>query len=642
MMKKSILTLIPALAALFALAACTQDDPISPTGGVEGASPLHFTASIGPATRATTDNEWNGETVQVQIVDNYTSGTPQWDNSTQQTYTVTSGGTMTKSDGTKDAFWQATNEVKAIRAWYDADNSSTTLSDDHSVKTDQSGDGYTQSDFLFAQRIAEFTELREKDIDMTFYHQVAKVKVNILKGDETPTGLSVTGLTIGGIATSGTFIAPALGGTTTTPLGTWNATGENQNITPHAGTATGGNTLAAYEALVIPQTVSGNTRLFTIAANGYSDFVYTPTEAITWQSGMEYTYNITIKGSGLEVSTSQRIGWDTGSTGSGSVNLDGYEYDSSTNTFKVSNANGLKIVAAVVEWGQSDINITLTEDITLTDEWTPIGSASTPYTGTFDGGEHTITGLVVKGEDYAGLFGYVGINGKVQNLRLEDVQVSGSSNVGAVAGANVGGAIENCTVSGTVTGSSNNIGGIVGFAKGSLDNPIGSIAALACISACDVIATGSGDVNAGGIIGANLLTGNNSISIIACCMTGDVTAANGTNVGGLAGYNEGEIHSSYQTGGKVTGTGDNVGAIVGENSLTIADCYWNGEVSTEKGIGYDKNPQNTSIDFVDNTNCTWSDAKDGMNGKTLSSLYNWNWEISDDPLLPLKLVRTSN
>lgn len=318
-----LLQFLPAacLATTLLLAACTQDDLSSPTGGVEEASPLHFAASIGPATRATTDGSWEGtEYLQVQIVDNYTSGTPQWDNSTQQTYTVTGGGAMNKTRG-EDAYWQANGEVKAIRAWYDADNSSTTtLSADHSVKTDQSGDGYTQSDFLFAQRIAEFTELREKDIDMTFYHQVAKVKVNILKGDETPTGLSsITRLTIGGIATSGTFTAPALD--SATPLGTWNATGEKQSITPHAVTTTGDNTLATYEALIIPQTVNGNTQLFTISANGYSDFVYTPTEAIEWQSGMEYTYDITIKGSELEVSTSQSIGWNTGSTGSGSVTL---------------------------------------------------------------------------------------------------------------------------------------------------------------------------------------------------------------------------------------------------------------------------------------------------------------------------------
>ena len=303
---------------------------------------MHFTASIGPATRATTDNVWNGETVQVQIVDNYTSGTPQWDNSTQQTYTVASGGVMTKIDET-DAFWQANDEVKAIRAWYDADNSSaTTLSDDHSVMTDQSGDGYAQSDFLFAQQTAKYPN-DNSSVSLSFYHQVAKVKVNILKGDETPAGLSVTGLTIGGIATSGTFTAPVLGGTTTTPLGTWSVTEQNQNITPHAVTATGDNTLATYEALVIPQTVSGNTRLFTIAATGYSDFVYTPTEEITWQPGMEYTYNITIKGSELEVSTSQSIGWTEGSTGSGSVTFIDITPSNENQTLELKNGDVVNI-----------------------------------------------------------------------------------------------------------------------------------------------------------------------------------------------------------------------------------------------------------------------------------------------------------
>ena len=304
---------------------------------------MHFTASIGPATRATTDGSWEGtERLQVQIVDNYTSGTPQWSDGTQQTYTVTVGGVMTKIDET-DAFWQANGEVKAIRAWYDADNSSaTTLSDDHSVMTDQSGDGYAQSDFLFAQQTAKYPN-GNSSVSLNFYHQVAKVNVNILKGDETPAGLSITGLTIGGIATSGTFTAPALGGTTTTPLGTWSVTEQNQNITPHAGTATGGNTLATYEALVIPQTVNGNTQLFTIAAIGYSDFVYTPTEEITWQPGMEYTYNITIKGSGLEVSTSQRIGWTEGSTGSGSVTFIDITPSNENQTLELKNGDVVNI-----------------------------------------------------------------------------------------------------------------------------------------------------------------------------------------------------------------------------------------------------------------------------------------------------------
>ena len=454
-----LLQFLPAacLATTLLLAACTQDDLSSPTGGVEEASPLHFAASIGPATRATTDNVWNGETVYVQIVDNYTSGTPQWDNSTQQTYTVTVGGVMTKIEGT-DAYWQANGEVKAIRAWYDADNSSaTTLSDDHSVKTDQSGDGYTQSDFLFAQRIAEFTELREKDIDMTFYHQVAKVKVNILKGDETPAGLSVTGLTIGGIATSGTFTAPALGGTMTTPLGTWSVTEQNQSITPHAGTATGDNTLAAYEALVIPQTVSGNTRLFTIAATGYSDFVYTPTEAIEWQSGMEYTYNITIKGSELEVSTSQRIGWTEGSTGSGSVTFIDITPSDENQTLELKNGDVVNInggetptagrfILNISPGNTATINL---NNINMQQEVSPL--APTNYAFTIDGGgslvfrlngENTIDGFT------AGISCPLAVAGST----AADISIIGPGTLN-IKGSNVYAGI----VTGSVTGSNKNI-----------------------------------------------------------------------------------------------------------------------------------------------------------------------------------------
>ena len=66
------------------------------------------------------------------------------------------------------------------------------------------------------------------------------------------------------------------------------------------------------------------------------------------------------------------------------------------------------------------LNCTLTADITLTGEWTPIGSDYWhQYTGTFDGGNHTISGLTVKGSDEnAGLFGYIGKDGgTVKNVQ---------------------------------------------------------------------------------------------------------------------------------------------------------------------------------------------------------------------------------
>ena len=68
-------------------------------------------------------------------------------------------------------------------------------------------------------------------------------------------------------------------------------------------------------------------------------------------------------------------------------------------------------VAELVNGGKTDINITLDKNIDLTGKgWTPIGTDyDNSYTGTFDGGGHTITGLTVTTNDeYAGLFGYLG------------------------------------------------------------------------------------------------------------------------------------------------------------------------------------------------------------------------------------------
>ena len=63
----------------------------------------------------------------------------------------------------------------------------------------------------------------------------------------------------------------------------------------------------------------------------------------------------------------------------------------------------------------------LTADIDLENQaWTPIGSESNQYTGTFDGGGHTISGLYINSEEtYAGLFGVVGEGGTVKELTVD-------------------------------------------------------------------------------------------------------------------------------------------------------------------------------------------------------------------------------
>lgn len=248
----------------------------------------------------------------------------------------------------------------------------------------------------------------------------------------------------------------------------------------------------------------------------------------------------------------------------------GYTDDGQGN-YTVTSAEGLKNIAKLVNDGNTGIDITLTGNITLTGDWTPIGtSISNAYKGTFDGGDHTITGLTVTGSDqYAGLFGYIDTGGKVKNVTLEDVKIesnNGRGCVGGVAGWSYGN-IENCSVSGSVSGSGMNgiAGGVVGFQVG------GSL------TGCSSSATVNAGNTAGGVAG----TTNNGATLTACYATGDVTVENdGTSnawAGGVVGSNGGGTLTACYAWGKVTGSGSGTiytGGVTGSNDLgTLTACY---------------------------------------------------------------------
>lgn len=312
---RHILYLLP---AAMLLASCTQDEVTDNGQGTLLAEPvpLQLTAAIGDAvtTRAgTVDGQWpaGGGTVYVQISEDEDG----LEAASVLAYSVDANGNLTPPEDVETIYWTHNDQTFYVRAWYAA--AQTTLPGTWEVQTDQSTDtNYEKSDFLYARQTADFST-GKSGVSLAFYHQVAKVKVNVLRGTDTPADItSVTSLTIKDVATSGTFSDLNFDGAT----GKWSAgSGQRQDITPHAGTATGDNMLATYEAIVIPQNNSYPNGLFTITAEGYNSFVYTPVPDITWESGREYTYNITIKGSGLEVTTGTITGWSTGGTGSGSV-----------------------------------------------------------------------------------------------------------------------------------------------------------------------------------------------------------------------------------------------------------------------------------------------------------------------------------
>lgn len=200
----------------------------------------------------------------------------------------------------------------------------------------------------------------------------------------------------------------------------------------------------------------------------------------------------------------------------------------------------------------------------------PIGSDETKFTGTFDGGGHTIDNFsysTIDGRN-VGLFGVVGKGGKVKNLGLTNVTIdSGTAqHTASLVGFNDGGIVRNCFSSGSVAGV-DMVGGLVGRSS------YGIVAES--YSACSV--------NANYYVGG--LVAKNYFSVITdCYTTGDVTATGGT-VGGLAGTNAGGVIANSYSIAQLDAAGDNVGGLAGASSGIIANCYTEGSVTGKVLVG---------------------------------------------------------
>ncbi|WP_273371813.1 PL29 family lyase N-terminal domain-containing protein [Alistipes megaguti] len=314
----------------------------------------------------------------------------------------------------------------------------------------------------------------------------------------------------------------------------------------------------------------------------------------------------------------------------------GYIYDSGTNTYMVHSVDGL---LAWNEVARSDLstNCTLEADINLTGkEWTPVGTFSS-YNGTFDGGNHTITGLTVNQPETnnVGLIGFLGSGGKVQNLTLERVNITGANYVGGVVGDNYYGIVTACNVSGSISGQSS-VGGVAGY------NYSGSV------TTCDYAGSISGQSNIGGVAGSNYgimtdcyamgdvsgtdssvggVVGSNTVGgIVTACYHASGSISGQSNVGGVAGQNDSSIVTAcYHASGSISGQ-SNVGGVVGYNSnSTVAACYWSDYTGNGIGTNEDIGETTQETTQVDGSTVTWQTAVDGMN----SAIATWNEENPD-------------
>ena len=556
-MKRTNIHIFAALVLLLGLAACTQDEAGFLPEGAEG-TPIVFTATgLNPAATATagTRAPVDGNWTGVQSVAVLMDGTVKAYDVTPSTADPTSA-TLTSTD---PYYWTNHNNI-TVTAWWPYTAGETTPPA-VKVKANQSA----QKDFEGSDLIvADGQTVTYGSPTLRFTHRTARVTIVLTDYTEGLASVQLTGLS---------------------------TEGDNPDIiTPYD---KGSNT---YTAIVAPQSVAAGTTFITCTFTNGKTFVYKMKNAADWQAGGEYTYTVSL-------AAAKDLGYTIESDGS----------------YTVTSADGLMNIAELVNGGKTDINITLDKNIDLTGkDWTPIGTDyDNSYTGTFDGGGHTITGLTFTTNDkYAGLFGWLNKAGTVKNVVMEGVQITSNQIYGGSIGGVVGygwGTIENCSVSGSVSGTVY-VGGVVGVQIG------GSI------TGCSSSATVKGTVDVGGVAGQT----NSSATLTACYATGNVIIeidpVKNISGGGLVGMNGGNgLLACYATG-NVTSTGSSTGnvhifGLLGDNYTTVTACYW----KNNQERGYKTAPESTK---VDGTYVTWQNAVDAMNRALQNVGSKWRYELN--------------
>lgn len=240
---------------------------------------------------------------------------------------------------------------------------------------------------------------------------------------------------------------------------------------------------------------------------------------------------------------------------SADVPAEGYALDAESKTYTVYTPEGYNAVAALINDGKLDYNITLANDLTFTKEgdaanFTTIGKAAA-YTGTFDGAYHMLRGLQTDSDTlngsgkadannrYRALIGQAGEGCTVKDLAIFDSAFYGSEYVSAVIGNATDGDItvsnvhiRNTVIAGdTTSGKSvgNNVAGFCGRFNS-------STAGDALFENCTVDATIRSFKNAVGICGGDNASAVN-ITIRNCVVAGEIeTTLTAAGTGASAGF----------------------------------------------------------------------------------------------------------
>lgn len=329
MKRKGLLQTAYTLTAVLLLAAgCLPEDFSGGQGEPlpEGKYPVTFTATglpVAPQTRATVDGEWAaGNKIRVRVLG--------YGDKTYVPVDIDGNrATLEAASGETPFYWQNTGDI-TVSAWYfGTEEANSSLPRSWTVQADQSAEGFEKSDFLFAPaRSIAYKPLPGKDNSLTFYHQTAKVVINICNDGQFLTDASqIQSVTINNVVMVGLFSEPQSGynhGLVSEPLEMASGIITAKKLaTPNTGVNFGNGTgnksaLASYEALVIPQKVTEEMEFIGIKVNGTVFYYKAEAQKNNLNGGHIHTYNITRKGDKLQTGTvNSEINWEKGEGGEG-------------------------------------------------------------------------------------------------------------------------------------------------------------------------------------------------------------------------------------------------------------------------------------------------------------------------------------
>ena len=257
-------------------------------------------------------------------------------------------------------------------------------------------------------------------------------------------------------------------------------------------------------------------------------------------------------------------------------------YDADVKEMSIYTAGQLKGFGQLVNAGRSfsGQTVKLEKDIELTGicskagaSWQPIGTASTPFEGSFEGQNHAITGMYIdasklQGCSEVGLFGHTR-DAKICNLTIADAIIcdtaseDGSPTQLEAVGMLIGRSEKNLTVSNVTTAEDSSVeavatavGGIIGHAKtqqhSSVDVTKQDIKITHVVNGADVKLLAGGTAN-----GIPLFGGRN--------------IKYGSGAGGIVGLIHGGSDTSYGLDGEIRFAVNN-----GEITNAASKAYYNG------------------------------------------------------------------